>query len=457
MWIDTFLTFRGVLVAISLIMLSACVTTDTRIAPSVAADIDILVRRYVLDYAHVPPAPGDLAPDIQPAWAALRAGDSIEARQVLDLATPASRETAGANTAEGLLLLASGATTEAYSCFQLAVAQSPDYPIALYGLGFLAEAQGDRAAGFNWYRQAINADPSLSAAAVRLQVLELEEAQELVAQGEKEEAAGATAAALIAYESALQLGPNILEPYLRIAEIHRHSSNLDSAVRTLRLARDRIGELHVILEPLGRALQDNGEYGDAYGVFQALEDIAPGDPKVRALVEVAGELYFTSDLPEEYRGLEQKPMIVREDLAALIAIQLEDLRESVSEPLSGVIMIDIDDSWAQDYIREVVAWRIMEPFQNHAFRTDLEVSRMMFAEVVYRILELIKATDAPSPVNPTDVSSVHYLYERILVVVGQDILPLGPRNTFGLLESVSGREATAAMQRLVRLARSSGD
>ena len=455
MWIDTFSTFRGVLVAISLIMLSACVTTDTRIAPSVAADI--LVRRYVLDYAHVPPAPGDLAPDIQPAWAALRAGDRIEARQVLDLATPASRDTAGANTAEGLLLLASGATAEAYSCFQLAVAQSPDYPIALYGLGFLAETQGDRAAGFNWYRQAVNADPSLSAAAVRLQVLELEQAQELVAQGEQEEAAGATPAALIAYESALQLGPNILEPYLRIAEIQRHSSNLDSAVRTLRLARDRIGELHVILEPLGRALQDNGEYGDAYGVFQALEDVAPGDPKVRTLVEVAGELYFTSDLPAEYRSLEQKPMIVREDLAALIAIQLEDLRESVSEPLSGVIMIDIDDSWAQDYIREVVAWRIMEPFQNHAFRTDLEVSRMMFAEVVYKILELINATDGVHPVNPTDVSSVHYLYERILVVVGQDILRLGPRNTFGLLEPVSGREATAAIQRLVRLARSSGD
>ena len=455
MWIDTFSTFRGVLVAISLIMLSACVTTDTRIAPSVAADI--LVRRYVLDYAHVPPAPGDLASDIQPVWAALRAGDRIEARQVLDLATPASRDTAGANTAEGLLLLASGATAEAYSCFQLAVAQSPDYPIALYGLGFLAETQGDRAAGFNWYRQAVNADPSLSAAAVRLQVLELEQAQELVAQGEQEEAAGATPAALIAYESALQLGPNILEPYLRIAEIQRHSSNLDSAVRTLRLARDRIGELHVILEPLGRALQDNGEYGDAYGVFQALEDVAPGDPKVRTLVEVAGELYFTSDLPAEYRSLEQKPMIVREDLAALIAIQLEDLRERVREPLSGVIMIDIDDSWAQDYIREVVAWRIMEPFQNHAFRTDLEVSRMMFAEVVYRILELINATDGVHPVNPTDVSSVHYLYERILVVVGQDILRLGPRNTFGLLEPVSGREATAAIQRLVRLARSSGD
>ena len=265
--------------------------------------------------------------------------------------------------------------------------------------------------------QAVAADPSLSAAAVRLQVLELEQAQELVAQGEQAEATGATAAALIAYESALQLGPNILKPYLRIAEIQRRSGNFDSAVRTLRSARDRIGELHLILEPLGRALQDNGEYGEAYGVFQALEDIVPGDPGVRALVEMASELYFTSDLPEEYRGLEQKLMIVREDLAALIAIQLKDLGERVEEPLSGVIMIDIDDSWAQDYIREAVAWRIMEPFQNHAFRKDLEVSRMMFVEVVYRILELINATDRTLPVNPADVSSAHYLYERILVVV----------------------------------------
>ena len=455
MWIDKFLTFRGVLVAISVIVLSACATTDTRMSPLVA--VDTLVRHYVLDHAHVPPAPGDLAADIQPAWAALREGDSIGARQVLDLATPENRDTAGANTAEGLLLLANGATAEAYSRFQQAVAQSPDYPIALYGLGFLAEAQGDRVAGFNWYRQAVAADPSLSAAAVRLQVLELEQAQELVAQGEQAEATGATAAALIAYESALQLGPNILKPYLQIAEIQRRSGNLDSAVRTLRSARDRIGELHLILEPLGRALQDNGEYGEAYGVFQALEDIVPGDPGVRALVEMASELYFASDLPEEYRGLEQKPMIVREDLAALIAIQLKDLGERVEEPLSGVIMVDIDDSWAQDYIREAVAWRIMEPFQNHAFRTDLEVSRMMFAEVVYRILELIDATDRTRPVNPADVSSAHYLYERILVVVGQDILSLGPRNPFGLLEPVSGREAATAMQRLVRLARISGD
>ena len=204
-------------------------------------------------------------------------------------------------------------------------------------------------------------------------------------------------------------------------------------------------------------LQDNGDYGDAYSVFQALEDVVPGDPDVRSLVAAARELYFTTDLPEEYRALEQKPVILREDLAALIAIQLEGLGERVQEPLTGVIMIDIDGSWAEDYIREVVAWRVMEPFQNHAFRADLEVSRMMFAEVAYRILELIEATDGGRRVRPTDVSSAHYLYDRVLAVVGQGVLPLGPRDEFGLLEPVSGDEATAAVQRLVRLARGSDD
>ena len=182
---DTSPFFLGVLAGVSLMMLAACATTNTRTTPSAA---DILARRYVLDYAHVPGAPSDLVAELQAAWAALRAGDSLAARQALESASPASRDTAGANTAEGLLSLSRGAAAEARTRFQQALAQSPDYPTALYGLGVLAEAQGNRVAGRDWYRRAVAADPSLSAAAVRLQVLELEHAQELIAQGERAEA-----------------------------------------------------------------------------------------------------------------------------------------------------------------------------------------------------------------------------------------------------------------------------
>ena len=96
---------RPVLAVLSLAIVSACATANARTAPSAA---DSMVRRYVLDYVHVPGAPGDLVADIQAAWAALRAGDDLGARQALDLASPASRDTAGANTAEGLLSLSRG-------------------------------------------------------------------------------------------------------------------------------------------------------------------------------------------------------------------------------------------------------------------------------------------------------------------------------------------------------------
>ena len=329
--------------------------------------------------------------------------------------------------------------------------------MALYGLGFLAEAQGNRTAGQDWYRRAVEIDPGLSAAAVRLQVLELEQAQGLIIEGELAKARGDSAAALGAYGAANTMAPNVLEPYMRIAEIRRAEGDLEGAIRTLRAARDQIGDVRVVLEPLGQVLQENGSHAEAYDVFQALEEVVPGDPDVRSMVSSARELYFTTSLPEPYRQLEQKPEIVRADLAALIAIRMPNLGDRVSDPRTGVIMSDIDDTWAEPYIRQAVEWNIMRAFQNHAFRPDLVVKRQMFAEVVYRVLETLGATDNAPRARLGDVASEHYLYDQIGVVVGYDILRLGPRNSFGILEPVSGAEAVAAVQRLVRIARSADD
>ncbi len=58
---DTSPFSRGVLAVVSLTLLSACATANARTAPSAA---DTLVRRYVLDYAHVPQAPSDLAAEL---------------------------------------------------------------------------------------------------------------------------------------------------------------------------------------------------------------------------------------------------------------------------------------------------------------------------------------------------------------------------------------------------------
>jgi len=442
------------LAVLALVIAAACTSTGTRPATT---PTDAPVRRFVLDFAHVPQPPADLAPEVREAWMVLRAGDGIAAEQALSLASATARDSAGGQVARGFLSAARGATAEARTRFQQALTVAPDYAVALYGLGFLAEAQSNRIAGQDWYRRAVDADPGLSAAAVRLKVLDLEQAQDLIVEGELAEARADPAAALEAYGAANAMAPFVLEPYMRVAEIHRSEGDLEAAINSLRAARDQIGELRVVLEPLGHVLQENGSYAEAYDVFQALEAVAPGDPDVRALVSSARELYFTTSLPEPYRQLEQKAEIVRADLAALIAIRMPNLGDRVTDPRTGVIMSDIDDTWAEPYIRQVVEWNVMRAFQNHAFRPDLVVRRQMFAEVLYRVLEMLGATDNAPRARLGDVASEHYLYDQIGVVVGYDILRLGPRNSFGILEPVSGAEAVAAVQRLVRIARSVDD
>ena len=403
-----------VIVVLAVVLGSACATTGRGVP---ASPDEGLTRRFVLDHAHVPPPPAGLPSRVADAWTALRRGDAIVADQALAALTAGDRQTAGAHTASGFLALGRGVTPESRTHFQLALAAVPEYPSALYGLGFLAEVAGNRAAGLDWYSRAVQAAPGLSEAAIRLQVLELEQAQALIVAGDLADAAGDSGAALVAYEAALELGPNVLKPYLRIAEIHRLDGDVDATARVLRSARDRIGELRVILEPLAGALQASGAYAEAYDVYQALEDVEPNDPEIREMVAAAREEYFTTSLPEEYRGLEDKPQIVREDVAALIAIRLPNLRGRVGEARTGVIIVDIDDSWAEVYIGDVVEWGVMQVFQNHGFSPDLVVKRQMFAEIAYRVLELLDVVDGTPRARLGDVASEHYLYDEIGVVV----------------------------------------
>lgn len=443
--------FRALVAVASLVAVGACATTSPRVAPTPAPE---LMRRFVLDYEHVPPAPSRLSGELRAAWNGLRSGDAVAARAALDTVVGASPER---DLVEGMLLLSEGAAGQAGARFQSALASSPDDPVALYGLGFVAEAEGDRETGLGRYREAVDADPMLSAAAVRLRVLELERAQALIAAGERAEESGNRESALSAYEAARDLAPDVLEPYLRIAALQRGAGDSQAAVGTLRAARDRIGEQRMILEPLGESLQETGAAADAYDVFQALQEIAPDDPEVRARVADARERYFTTSLPEPYRELEGKEQILREDLAALIAIRLEELGDMVEDPQIGVIINDIEDSWARDYIREVVSWGVMEVLQNHVFEPQLVMKRMFLAEISYRVLDLVGAGEGVSQSRLTDIPSDHYLYDEIHAVVGLGILDADSRGRFGLLDPVSGSEAVAAVQRLVRLVRSGSD
>ena len=409
--------------------------------------------RFVLDAAHVPAPPGDVPAELGEAWAALRQGNAAAAREILGDLRPADADGAAARTLAGYLELGRGSLATAHADFEGALEVTPGYSRALYGLGFTAEAGGDRSLALDWYRDALDADRLLDEAAVRVQVLELRESQLLLLQAEMAEAAGDIDAASATYREAIRYGPRLLRAYVQLAELYRRIGDDEESVQVLQEARDRLGDEPAVLEPLALALQRAGAHAEAYDVVQQLAESAPDDPRIEGLLLEARQLFETSSLPERYRELESVPTLLREDLAALIAIRVPRLAERVEGSDNGVIITDIDDSWAESHIRQVVDWGIMRVWQNHAFYPETEVSRQMFADVAFRVLELIGAVEgAPRP-RLQDIPAEHFYYREIQVVVGRGILELDDEDNFGVLERVSGAEAVAAVLRLARWSR----
>ena len=434
-------------------LMTGCATTaGPEIRPSTTSE----TLRFEAGLADVPALPSEVQGPVADAWEALRQGNVVVAQETLASLPAEDAGTAAALTLRGFVELASGTQGAAGAYFQQAIEAQPDYAAALYGLGFVAEASEERVAAMQRYEQALRADPSLAEATVRLRTVELAMAQAALVDGETLEASGDSAEAIAAYREAVRLGPDLLRAYLRLAELYGAEGDDEEAVRILRDARNRVGDLRQVLEPLGMALQRSGAHADAYDVFQRLREVAPNDPEVRNLVAEARRLYETTSLPEPYRRLEERQVIQRADLAALIAIRLPGLEDLVENPRRGIIMTDIGDSWAAPYIRDVVGWDLMQVYQNHAFYPEAEVPRQLFAEVSYRILELLGAVDDAPRARLVDVPRGHFFHDQIQIVVGQGILELDSQGRFGILDLVSGEDAIAAMQRLARLARERG-
>lgn len=438
---------RGIVVLLAL-LLAGCASTGTRDAPvATGPPPELRAVRGV-----VPAAPAEAPDAVRRAWEALRRGETAAARAEVDAMGVEAAATPDAEALRGFLALQAGDVERARMAFQTVLADVPHHPPALVGMGLLAEVEDDRQAALDFHRRALEADPTLPEAAVHLRILQLGEAREALLEGESAEAAGDRAAARSAYERAVDLAPELLAGYLRLAELARDAGDPQAAVEWLRRARGRVGDVRPVLEPLARALQEAEEHAEAWDVALELQEMAPEDPEIDELVARARELFETTSLPEQYRELEEADVVRREDLAALIAIRMPFLADLVEEPLEGVIITDTEGSWAERYIREVVSWKVMQVYQNHAFSPELEVSRQMFAEVAYRILVLIGDADAGTRPELRDVPRSHYFHDEIQAVVGNGILELDD-GRFGILERMSGRETIGAVQELARMAR----
>lgn len=342
----------------------------------------------------------------------------------------------------------------ARECFEAAHHHEPGSAHALYGLGLVAEAEGDRRGAIALFERATRADADLTEAWVALRVAELREAAELLRRGDGVGPDGSVAAAdpIARYREAIALAPHLPSPYLKLAELLHRSNDVAGAVEVLEQAHRHLGDAPVVLEQLAAMNLNADNPTRAAEVAERLVQVEPDRPGAAQLLADARTLYERENVPDHFLGIEDRHRVSREEIAALLALRVP-LVSDLPLPERFPIVVDIDDTWAAPHIRRITATRLMEIFPNHTFEPRLAVTRGMLAGVVYRVLQAAGMAESAAAGGPQirDLSSRHPTYGAARAAAALGILPLESGGRFSVTGKISGKEAVAAVTRLAQV------
>lgn len=427
------------LLGAALLLAAACTTpggSGPATAPSAAAP--------AIAAAEIPPPSATASAPVRDAWVRLQAGETL----------PPGLEdgSAAAATLEGFRLLRGGNVPGAQVAFERALTDAAAPAEAAYGMGLVARHQGRGEIALQWFRRALERSPELARADLAARRLSLERLEEALGRAEALEAAGEGEGAVALYRSSIDAAPWVAGTYVRLAALYRASGRTDESVAVLEEGRRRTADDPVIVELLAEAYLRGERYAEATEAFDRLADLRPEDGSVRERAAEARARYEEAVLPPEYRDLESRQTVRREELAAALAINLQGLRPPPSSA-RGTIVADIGDRWSAPFVQRMVDWGILDIYQNNTFWPEMEVRRSMLVEAAWRVLENIGAADgAPRPAIQ-DPPSEHLLYRPVQAVVALGVMEPRRNGDFGLLDTVSGAELLETVRRLAAIVR----
>ena len=391
-------------------------------------------------------------------WDYLQAGDTHAADQTFNAVLKAVPALYPAEAALGYSALARRDAQAAVSHFDRALAKNNAYAPALAGKGDALLSMGRTDQALQAFEGALASDAEMPALRNRVDVLRFRNAQQQIAAARKAAEAGQVDQARKAYESAIAASPESAFLYRELAAVERRvgelSAALDHAQRAAALdpgdarALTLIGEIH-------ETTRDWVKAADAYAAAAVLE---PGD-ELATRVDAMRERAAFEGMPEEYRTIESAPAVTRAQLAALLAVRLEDLLRRARAD-NGVVITDARESWAAPWILAVTRAGVMDVFPNHTFQPAMPVRRGDLAQAVSKVLSLIAAEKPrlaarwrdPRP-KFADVGPNHLGYAAAARSVSSGVMAPLEGGSFQLSRPVTGSEAVAAVSRLEALAK----
>ncbi len=401
------------------------------------------------EYVFPASSPGQLSPAetrrIEKAWRQILAGDAAGAQGDLSKLLARSPGLIPAETALGYAWLRAGRLEEAARRFENVTTRQPDYAPALAGAAATASRRGDVEGALRLYRRAQLAEPNSPFLRQRVAELRVQVTERRVAAARAAQEAGRSEEAVATYRQALEAAPEVAGLRLELANLLASGGDAEGAVGVL--SADPTEDRQVLLR-LGELEVQRRDYPGALDAYRRLLARDPHDEEAQRRSREAREAIEMDQMPEEYRRIATAPAITRADLAALISVKVTALsRVAPGEPQ---VAVDISGSWARAHIIKALADDIMTVYPNHTFQPAATARRGDVARAVQRVLDLLRWPVTAGP-NPTDMSRSNVYYYPATRVVAAGLMDLTPAGGFEAWRPISGPEAIAVIEELVRL------
>ena len=365
-----------------------------------------------------------------------------------------------AEAALAYLTLARGDEKDAVEGFDRVLEVDAAYVPALVGRGqALLELDriGDALASFE---AALVKDPSMIGLRSRVEVLRVRAMQETLARAKTAAEARRWEEAKAAYQQAIAASPESAFLYRELGLVEQQAGQPAEALEHFRRAVQLDAADAKSLSSIGGLLDRQGDVMGALAAYERARAIDPAEVP-ESVVARLREAVRLAKLPAEYRAIPEEPTVTRAQVASLIGVRLEPLIARMKP--QQVIITDIRNHWAQQWIMPVVRAGIMDTLPNYEFEPARRVRRGEFAATVSRLLTLIgalkpqleKRWQAAAQANQGKIADVppgHLSYQAVSHAVSSGVMTLSGGN-FDLLRPVSGAEALDVIGRLEAMAR----
>jgi len=403
------------------------------------------------------PAPPDLSASerttFDRAWKSLQTGRLDAAASDIEPLARRYERSPEVATAAAFLDLRLGKPTDAERKFQAALQEEPELGAAQSGYFLVALQSGNQERAFERLLRLEKGFPQHDlvdryGATLRVNVAEarLAAAREGMRERKYDKAAAE-------YLRALEVAPQAGSLYLEAAEAELDAGYPDRAAVHARRATE--------LEPtnadahrvLGEACYRNEDLAGAARALASALALRPEDGELRSRLEAIERSLRETTLAEEYAGIRDAERLTREQLAALLYV---DLREAfdASTIRTSVIATDVSESWASEYILRTVGAGVLEVFPNHTFLPTAFVNRLDLAIALSRTLEKLApesfgaSRSSAGSQDFADLGRQNPDYEAAALSVSLGLLAPGEGGAFEPRRIVTGSDAASAVAAL---------